>query len=254
MPSLRKSLVASNTADRAILETILRCGHLTTLQLYTLVHGPFHQPWWDSMRWRVRRMVHHKLLDRRTVLGLTHSVLSIAPEGASLLAGHGLCYAGPRSDKSQNRSGDVLRHDVELNDIRLALTSAGVVANWKTEHDIRALNDFTTSGYVKDFDALVVFTVDGCSREVALEYERTPKSSRQYERIVDTLRREARVQDILYLAPSPELVSFLAYAFGRARQRVWVGWAQSFSGNPAGDLLIAAGSLRPGRLRDVVAG
>jgi hypothetical protein len=114
------------------------------------------------------------------------------------------------------------------------------------------LNDFTTNGYVKDFDALVVFTVDGCSREVALEYERTPKSSRQYERIVDTLRREARVQDILYLAPSPELVSFLAYAFGRARQRVWVGWAQSFSSDPAGDLLIAAGSLRPERLRDVV--
>ncbi|MBK7926003.1 MAG: hypothetical protein IPJ98_00500 [Bryobacterales bacterium] len=147
-----------------------------------------------------------------------------------------------------------MRHDVELNDIRLALTNAGVVAGWKTEHDIRALNDFTTSGYAKDFDALVVFTVGGGSREVALEYERTPKSSRQYKRIVDALRRESRIHHILYLAPSPELVSFLSYSFGRARQQVWVGSAQSFSENPSGELLTEAGSLRPGRLHDIVTG
>lgn len=254
MPTLQKSLVLSEDADRPILETVLRCGHLTTLQLYTLLHGRLLQSRWDAMRWRVRRMVHHGLLDRRNVAGMAHSVLSIAPEGVSLLAGHGLCYAGPRSDKERDQAGNVVRHDVELNAIRLALTGAQVVAGWKTEHDIRALNDFTTFGYAKDFDALVTFAVEGRSREVALEYERTAKSSRQYQRIVEVLRRESRVQDILYLAPASELVSFLLYCFRGAKQRVWVGLAQPFSQNPGGTLLIEARSLRPGSLTDVVAG
>ena len=107
MPTLPQSLTLSD-ADMPILEAVLDAGHLTTLQLYTMLHAKRQVSNWDAMRWRVRRMVHHCLLSRHEIAGLDHSVLSIAPEGASILAGRGFCYAGPRTARQRPEGGDVI--------------------------------------------------------------------------------------------------------------------------------------------------
>jgi hypothetical protein len=106
----------------------------------------------------------------------------------------------------------------------MALTRARVVRRWQFESEIRAENDFTPFGYRKDYDAIVTFGVNGSSAQVALEYERTGKSTREYERICAQLNLETRVSAFLYLARSPQLQSFLVNGFRmttRHRPRQW---------------------------------
>jgi hypothetical protein len=107
---------------------------------------------------------------------------------------------------------------------------------------------------VKDFDAIVTFSLGGASRDIALEYERTAKSSRHYRRIVNVLRHESKVHDILYLVPTSELVSFLLHCLSGARQRVWVSLAQPLCQTPAEAPLFAVSSIQPKSLLELVSG
>jgi hypothetical protein len=52
-----------------------------------------------------------------------------------------------------------------------------VMIQWTPETDIRSYNEFTGSGYSKDYDALVSVRVGEQECRFALEYERTPRPS-----------------------------------------------------------------------------
>jgi hypothetical protein len=58
-----------------------------------------------------------------------------------------------------------------------------------------------------------------CSK-VALDYERTPKSSRQYERICAEVDHEKKLETFLYLVPNCELHAFLLHVLRNARRRL----------------------------------
>jgi hypothetical protein len=103
---------------------------------------------------------------------------------------------------------DQIWHDVEVFEIQVALRPAGAIGLWQFETEIRCENDFTTSGYRKDYDAIVTLAVNGSSARVALEYERTCKSTSEYERICAELNRETRISRFLYLARSLQLQGF----------------------------------------------
>ena len=114
----------------------------------------------------------------------------------------------------------------------MPLRSAGVVRLWQFETEVRADNDFTSFGYRKDYDAIVTFGMNGSSAQVALEYERTGKSTREYERICAELNLETRVSVFLYLARSLQLQSFLLHGFRMTTRRLYIGIFQEFCGDP----------------------
>jgi hypothetical protein len=90
-------------------------------------------------------------------------------------------------------------HDVELSDIQLALRRNGVVVLWESEPEVKAVNDFTTYSYAKDYDAVVTFRSGSRWGKVAIEYERTPKWSKIYERICAEIDLEKKLDTCLYL-------------------------------------------------------
>ena len=61
-----------------------------------------------------------------------------------------------------------------------------------------------------------------------LEYERSPKTSRQYDGIRKTTDRETQVDEILYLVANDHLQWFLMQCFAQTRRRLYIGRASEF--------------------------
>ncbi len=251
MPGL---IVISQEADLPILGTAYRAGHLTTSQLYAFLHPVrLATNSRDSFNWRVRRLVEHEFLERVKHPGLGN-VLSLGVNGELYLQGRETTVVERIARRVGPNRGNRIWHDVELFEIQLALRRAGVVTSWQYETEIRATNDFTPFGYRKDYDAIVTFNVNGNSAPVALEYERTAKSSREYERICADLNRESKVSVFLYLAPSLHMQSFLLHAFRRTTRRLHVALSREFANDPLGAELVDVRTAAIVRLNDCLEG
>jgi hypothetical protein len=253
MRYLPGTVVVSPEADLPLLRTVHRAGHVTLGQLYASVHHHQEKRLWDSLSWRISRLVKGEFLDRTQVAGLKGSILSLGENGELYLQSREqfLVERAARSRGSNKRHQ--IWHDVELFDIQLALRRAGVIVVWESEPEVKAANDFTTDRYAKDYDAVVTFRSGSKSGKVALEYERTPKWSKEYERICTVLDHEQKVGAVLYLAPNLELRSFLLHALRNARRRIVVALVAEFVRDPQSAHLIDVRTQFNQRLEDCLA-
>ncbi len=254
MRYLPGEVVISPDADLPLLRTVHRAGHATPHQLYSSVYPHREKRLWDSLSWRINRLVKGKFLDRTPVPGLKGPVLSLGENGELYLQGRErfLVERAGRSRGSNRRHQ--IWHDVELFDIQLALRRADAVVLWESEPEVKAANDFTTDRYAKDYDAVVTFRSGNRCGKVALEYERTPKSSRQYERICYEIDHDNKLEAFLYLVPNCELHAFLLHALRNARRRIVVALASEFTQSPHTTLLIDARTRVQCRLKDCLTG
>jgi hypothetical protein len=74
---------------------------------------------------------------------------------------------------------------------------------------IGSYNMVAEEPYQKDYDAIVTMLGSNQLHEFALEYERTLKSVKRYERFLEELEAEYRVDCILYLTADPVLLNSL---------------------------------------------
>lgn len=250
MRHLPGSVVISAEADLPLLRTVHRSGHVTIHQLYASLYPAREKRLWDTLSWRVGRLVKSEFLDRTPVAGLHGPVLSLGENGELYLQGreHFLVERAGRTRGSNKRHQ--IWHDVELFDIQLALRRAGVVVLWESESEVKAANDFTTDRYAKDYDAVVTFRSGRRSGKVALEYERTPKWSKEYGRICAEMDQEKKLDTCLYLVPNCELHAFLLHALRNARRRIVVALASEFVQSPQTTPLIDARTGFRHRLED----
>ncbi|MGA7634314.1 MAG: hypothetical protein WCB11_26415 [Terriglobales bacterium] len=70
-----------------------------------------------------------------------------------------------------------------MNAIQLALAHKNLLASWQSEVEVASFNTISRSPYEKDYDAIVDVWIGDNRARFALEYERTLKSSKQYERV-----------------------------------------------------------------------
>jgi hypothetical protein len=121
-----------------------------------------------------------------------------------------------------------LVHSLELNELQLSLARQGVLEDWESEMTIRAKNELTASGYVKDYDAVIKVRMNSRVISFALEYERTAKKAKDYARIRGLLEQEDRVRRFLYIVIEPNLASFLLDCFSKTKAALFVGLASEF--------------------------
>ncbi len=228
----RGSITVSDEHDLPILRTVHLAGHVRFAQLFEFLYRTDEKRVRDTLCWRVRRLIEHRLLMKSTPAGMNDLVLSIGDAGELYLQNRESFHVegATRSRGAGNRHQ--IWHDVELFDIQLALRRAGVVAMWESEPEIRAANDLTTHHYAKDYDAVVTFQSGDRRGRWALEYERTPKWSKEYERIRAALQHEEKVDGFLYLVRSVQAQAFLLHALRGARPQILVGLARAFAHNP----------------------
>jgi hypothetical protein len=248
------SIAISADSDVLLMRTVYRAGHATFHQLYTALHPVKEKRLWDTLNWRIGRLVKHKFLDRTPVEGLSSPVFSLGENGELCLQGSEkfLVERAGRSRGANKRHQ--IWHDVELFDIQLALRRAGVVVLWESEPEVKAVNDFTTDRYAKDYDAVVTFQSGHRCGKVAIEYERTPKWSKTYERICAEIDIERKLDTCLYLVPNRELLAFLLHALQKARSRIVVTLASEFVHSPHTAAVIDVRTSVAAQLRDCLAG
>ena len=232
------SIVLSDTLDVPALRKVYQAGHVTAPQLYRSLNSVFNEGKWKSFVRRIGLLSEHGFLTRLVVSGMNVPVFALGEEGARSLQGRipTVIEAGARTSRQGNR--DHVWHDVELFEIQLKLRQSGVVSSWLYEPEIRADNELTSFGYAKDYDAIVTFKCGHKAGKVALEYERSPKSTKEYNRIAAILNRETRVPAVVYLVCNVQMESFLLNGLRGTRHPVYVCQAHLFATQPAETVLV----------------
>ena len=222
------SITLNPRKDIPLLLQVLRSRFITHDQLRDFMLLDDHERDRKRFNWRVRRLVQGGLLSRDCARPITPSpVYSITPSAAVILAEH--CPILDNGKQRNCASAHHLGHSIGVNDLHLALARQGVLEDWQSEVSIRAKNELTPSGYVKDYDAIATVRIGERRVTFALEYERTPKKSKDYLHIRNLLERENRIYRFLYIVPEPDLGSFILECFSGTTALLFVGLAAEFT-------------------------
>jgi hypothetical protein len=222
------SITLSPRQDIPLLLQVLHSRFITHDQLFEFMFIGCVELKRASFNWRVRRLLEAGLLTRRCARPITPSpVYSLTDVGALMLADHSPVLDSPK--EKEELSTAHLTHSIELTSLHLALARQGVLDSWESEVTIRAKNELTSSGYAKDYDAIVTVRIDGRRATFALEYERTPKKSKDYFRIRQLLEQENGVPCFLYVVPEPKLAGFLLDCFAGTQAALFIGLAGDLS-------------------------
>jgi len=222
------SITLSPRKDIPLLLQVLHSRLITHNQLQEFMLLDNYEVKQKCFNWRVRRLVQAGLLNRECASPITPSpVYSITPVAALVLAEH--CPVLDNGKQKESVSANHLRHSIGLNDLHLSLSRQGILEDWQSEVTIRAKNELTSSGYVKDYDAIVTVRIEERHVTFALEYERTPKKSREYLQIRNLLEQENRIDRFVYIVPEPDLGSFIVECFSGTRVALYVGLAAEFT-------------------------
>ena len=223
------SIALSPTQDYPLLRRVLRSTFVTHRQLYDFMRLEYRTWSRHSFNNRVLRLVKHNYLVRDDVPFKTDGyVYSISGMGALEVIGLGECYTSPTPRTKDGKLPRSVYHAIDLNEIHLALKRSAILVDWISDTEIRSQNELTSVCYCKDYDAVVTVRVDGIERKFALEYERTPKTRKDYLRISSEIDGEKLVDRFLYLAPSHDLLSFLVRSFEGSRRAIYFGLLREF--------------------------
>ncbi len=216
-----------SSQDTFLLQTVLRSRHVSHEQLWEFVQHKAREHRRRVFNWRLKRLVDHELVVRRTAAKRSW-VYSISNAGAEHLVDLGdsaaLLVTGGFVDLDET----TIEHSLGLNDVHLALLRAGGLATWRSELEIRSLNEFTGYGFPKDYDAVVQVERGGRSYQFALEYERTAKTPERYARVRQAVERESELDCVIYLVPAYPLLTYVASFFEGCRRSVYFALCDEF--------------------------
>lgn len=223
------SIALSPIRDYPLLRQVLRSTFVTHGQLYDFMRLEYCATSRNTFNNRVLRLVKHDYLVRDEVPFRTQGyVYSISARGAAELAGLGEYYTGFPRRPVDGQLPKAVYHAIDLNAIHLALKRSEQLVQWTPDTEIRSRNEFTDSGYKKDYDAVVTVRSNGSERTFALEYERTAKAHKEYLQIRNDIEGETTVNRFLYLVPNYDLLSYITSFFATSRRAIYFGLFPDF--------------------------
>ena len=181
---------------------------------------------------RVQRLLKADLLTKLEKLWhLGNPVYAISRAGLALLESYGHCLLSLGSFSKTIVDLTKATHMLELNDIRLALIRSERLISWQGELEVLSENLVIYGEVLKDYDAVVTVDLGGTKAKFALEYERTAKSAKRYREIRDAIESDHRVEMVLYLTPSQELMYLLTKELQGLSKQILFGIANQFKRN-----------------------
>jgi hypothetical protein len=225
------SIELSSIQDMQLLRQVVHSKFITHDQLFEFMILGSYENKRPSFNWRVRRLVEHGFLER-------YYLPEISKKYLYRIGARSACFSEfatllPVNSRKPVVASGTCTHSIELNDIHLSLArELGLLKKWVSETAIVSQNVLTTSGYAKDYDAVVTVQLGDVSSIFALEYERTPKRKSDYMEIRERLQSETRVQRFLYLAATRNLLSFLIHCFANLPCRLYLGLSEDFLASP----------------------
>jgi hypothetical protein len=108
------------------------------------------------------------------------------------------------------------------------LREGGLLQSWQTELEVTSRNLVFYGGGSKDYDAIATLRTEETSRRIALEYERTLKSSARYREIREVLNADKMADAILYLTSSHDVSHVLAIEMRGVKKTIGVALSEDF--------------------------
>jgi len=223
------SFELSHAQDLPLLRQVLRSQFVTHDQIFEFMKLGCHEIRRQSLNWRIKRLVDHQMVLRHYTPAVANTyIYSIGTLGFLYLQGIGEHCAGSVCVPAKSAEDLNCFHSIELNELHLALARQNLLDDWIPENEIRSRNELTNQGYAKDYDAVVTLRLGSSRPRFALEYERSPKTFRQYDGIRKTIDAETQVGEFLYLAANEHLLWFLMQCFAQTKRRLYIGRASEF--------------------------
>jgi hypothetical protein len=208
-----------------------------------------------SFNWRIQRLLESTYISRCDGnFGYGAAVYRITRNGLLQLEKHGHFAAVLNSRTQHLPHVSQGHHALELKAVHLALAQGNVLASWQSDVETASSNTVSAAPLEKDYDAIVdVWSNDKLAR-FALEYERTLKSARQYERIRQALEAENKVGCILYLTAGEEITLHLARELSGTPKRLAFTTASAFRRGLLDTMVITDPSRAEIRFRELLRG
>lgn len=237
------SLVISQERDIPLLRQVRNSRFVSHEQLFEFMKlGGFDHDR-DSFNWRLRRLRSASHLEVcADVTGAGSAVYRITRNGLTLLEHFGEFAIVLNSNTEHLPHFAQVFHALELNGIHLSLARKNLVAGWQSEVEVASFNTISQVPFKKDYDAIVDIWLEDRRARFALEYERSLKSQKHYQRIRAALEAECAIDCILYLASGGDLLVPLVQEFGCIQKRIAFANASSFRHDLLDTTVIGPGS------------
>lgn len=223
------TLAVSTARDIPMLAQIRNSKFVTHQQLFAFMEAGAYEYSRNSFNWRIKRLLNSGYLSVcRGNFGVGTTVYRITGDGLRQLEKHGQFATVLNSKTERLPDPCQLHHALELNDIHLALVQAGILASWRSDVETASENTISTTPLRKDYDAVVDVWNGNLMARFALEYERTLKSARQYEKIRSALKLDGQIGCVLYLGAGFEIVRHLAHELSGIPKRLAFATAPAF--------------------------
>jgi hypothetical protein len=253
MRYIKDSLVIQAERDVPLLRQVRNSKFIGHLQLFEMMKFAGSERSRDSFGWRVRRLLKAGLLSSCAgIFGAEPAVYRITRQGIALLEHHGQFTTVLHSKTQHLPHPSQVFHSLELNQIRLALAHENVLANWQSEIEVASFNTISCAPYEKDYDAIVDVWIGDQRARFALEYERSLKSYRQYERIRAALQAERKIGCILYLTSGMEVLAHLFHELSSVADKLAFANARDFERMLLDTQVVTARNLAGAHFRDLL--
>ena len=222
-------IAVSDTCDVPVLLEIRNSRAICFDQLRDLLSHEMLAVLSRSLRWRVSRLEEAGLISRFS--GHRHlgkPVFGITGEGLECLESRGHSLLSLPSDTEQILHPSQVSHALELVNIRLALVKGGMLRSWKCELEITSRNLVRQNATAKDYDALAQIEVDGSTRNLGIEYEKSAKAAARYRTICEVLDKDETADTVLYLTANDDILYVLAMELRATRKRIGFALSDSF--------------------------
>lgn len=227
------TFVITEERDLPLLRHVRNARFVSHQQLFELMRLDGLGSCRTTFNWRIRRLLKTGHIQR--LMGMNWkraAIYSITAYGLSEIETQGEFLLAMHSGNRQVPDRVRAVHALQLNGIRLALAHGGLLVHWLSEVEVSSANMVSNmvaaQPYAKNYDAIVKVWVNGEIREFALEYERSLKSAKRYEKINIALDGEQKVPCVLYLTASSEILMMLVYHLAATSQRVAFATLGSF--------------------------
>lgn len=226
----RNGIVAiSPDRDIPLLVQVRNSKFISHEQLFGLMETQGLEHSRNSFNWRVKRLLGSGfILACPGNFGCASSVYRIGSDGLIQLENHGHFVMALNSSTRHLPHPSQIPHALELNAVHLALLRAGLLIRWQSELETTSWNTVSRSPLEKDFDAIVDAWNGNQMARFGLEYERTVKNSRAYERIRTALGENGETGCVLYLTSGFDVALHLAHELSGTARRLAFTTANAF--------------------------
>jgi hypothetical protein len=201
-----------------------------------------------SFNWRIRRLTDAGIVQKLLPLfPYPGPVYTITRAGLACLEACGEGLVSLTSESKTMADSNQIQHYLELAEIHAALRRTNLPVEWTGDLEVRSINMSIDVPLAKDYDAIADLDFEGDRYRIAIEYERSLKSSKRYQEIISAIASERQIHMVLYLTSSVDLLYQLKSEFDGQTFPIALALSHGFCQNPLAARLYVAGAINGNR-------